>query len=139
VTLRPATLAALAVALLAGCASDPYGRYPDSLYDVISDGTVESRADHVELLSEIVTYHDELGTPPPPGVLAELAWYRASLGDLDQVSRLLALEKKNYPESAKFVEAVERSILGPERDVKKEEEEKRKSDGTKKDGKGERP
>ena len=109
-----AVLAALLAALLAGCASDPFSSYPSSLYDVIEEGSVDARYDHVELLGKIVAHNEKLGRPPPPGILAELAWYKASLGEASEVADLLARERELYPESGTFVTVVEKLLLGPE-------------------------
>jgi hypothetical protein len=113
VTRRLRSLAVLALVGLAGCASDPYGRYPDSLYASLKDDTREARSAHAALLERVIAWSDEQGRPPPPGVCAELAYYRTRLGQRDQAEALLAREEASYPESARFLTMVRKVLADP--------------------------
>ena len=100
------------LALLAGCASDPWSDYPDSLYESLKEDTAEARREHAELLGEIIAYSEKKGSRPPPGVHAELAYYQSLLGEKDRVEDLLRREQEIYPESAPFVAMMRRMLAG---------------------------
>lgn len=102
--------------LMSACAAsgcvDPWIEYEDSLYASLRVPGSESYASHSELLGEIVTHCGEEGRKPPPGILAERGLYLARLGRTDEAKRCLRAEVEAYPESARFVAALERIIEG---------------------------
>jgi hypothetical protein len=106
----------LPLILAAACAAsgcfDPWIDYEESLYASLRVPGPESYASHSDLLGEVVTYYEEKGRKPPPGILAERGLYLARLGRTDEAKRYLKAEVEAYPESARFVAALERIIEG---------------------------
>ena len=103
--------ALLLAALAPGC-SDPWARYEGSLYEALRVPGRETYEQHAALLGEVVAHSREEGRTPPPGVQAEYALYLARTGRPDEAKRLLRAEVASYPESAQFVEALERVLEG---------------------------
>jgi hypothetical protein len=109
-----ATLSILFALYLVACASDPWSSYHGSLHDALSDGTREARSEHAEHLAAIVAAAEKAGRKPPPGIYAELAYYKARLGEPSEMSRLLAKEREAYPESEEFLGMLENLLLDPD-------------------------
>lgn len=105
-------LALVSLCILGGCASNPWERYEDSLYESMRVPGPQVYEQHTDLLGEIVEYYGDRERKPPPGVLAEYGFYLARTGKADQAPRYFQAEKEAYPESAVFVTVLERSIEG---------------------------
>ena len=120
---RPPHLLLIVPLLCAACASSPWDDYQSSLYDSLDVGTKEARNDHAALLTKLVVASEAAGGRPPPGVCAELAFYRSRLGEAGEVDRLLALEEQHYPEAKRFLDAMRRVLVGPEPEDEEEGEE----------------
>jgi hypothetical protein len=114
---RAALLALLPAALLAlatGCETTHYdwGRYEDSVYAITStpDGfDLQAEIDGLEQQLEKSMNHDRL---PPPGLHAHLGYLHSVAGNLDAARQHFENEKRLYPESKKFMDALE-SRLAP--------------------------
>ena len=101
----------VALALGAGCTS-PWERYEDSLYTSLKVPGPEAYARHAELLGEVVEEAEAARRTPPPGILAEYGFYLARAGRTAESKKYFAAEKQAYPESATFVESLERTVEG---------------------------
>ena len=113
---RPVVLPWLAFLslLVSGCAGDPWEAYDDTLYRALRDATKEAVQAHEDLLRRILDEADEAGTLPPPGVAAEYGYALAGRGEAEAGRHFLDLERKHYPESAAFVDALGRAATGEE-------------------------
>ena len=98
--------------LLAGCASDPWERHDDSLYQYLKYATPESREGHVELLGRVVSWNRDAGRTPPPGVMAEYGYFLALQGEQAKALEALDEEARLYPEAAPFVGALRSMVRG---------------------------
>ena len=107
-------LAALALALGAGCTSTHYdwGRYEDSVY------AVTRRPDGFDLGAEIDAMEQQIQKASgkdrliPPGVHAHVGYLHTVAGNADQARAHFETEKTIYPESAQFMDYL-LSLLPP--------------------------
>lgn len=105
-------LCTILLALLAGCASDPWEGHDESLYGFLKYATPDSRRAHLDLLERVVAWNREAGRRPPPGVLAEYAYFLALQGETEKAVQALDEEARLYPEAAPFAGALRRMTAG---------------------------
>lgn len=103
-------LSLLLCSLLASCGSTAWSRYPHSLYGAMKTGTPEAVVAHHQLLASVVKEHEAAGKKPPAGIAAELAYYSHVVGKQAMVQPSLALERRHYPQSEKFLALLERFL-----------------------------
>lgn len=130
--MRWTNLGLLQFCLLASCGSTAWSRYPHSLYGAMKAGTPEAVVAHHQLLASVVEEHEAAGKKPPAGIAAELAYYSHVVGKQAMVQPSLAVERKHYPQSAKFLALLERflpsvPVLDPN-DGKQNEKEAQRND-----------
>jgi hypothetical protein len=104
---RSATLALL---LAAACQSSKWDQYPGSLYTVLREETPAAVRAHRDLLGGLLDEAERGGRRPPPGMSAEFAYYCWLLGARDEARAAIDRERALYPESARFLEVLERFL-----------------------------
>ncbi len=96
------------ILFLGGCASQKniyeWGSYSTSLYKYKKDPTEEKLILHIQNLESIIEVASQKNKQVPPGVYAELGFYKEQSGDPDKASEYYYLEKKTYPESSFFMD-----------------------------------
>jgi len=102
-----------AIFLLSGCANNTmyyWGNYSNSLYQYKKNLTQESLDRHISELLEIVRKSNARNLRVPPGVYAELGFIYTEKGDNVEAIKYFELEKNTYPESAKFMDSLIKSM-----------------------------
>ena len=82
------------------------------LYVTLKEPREETFEEHSQLLSDVIESYESREQKPPPGVLAEYAFYLARLGETEEANRYFKAEMEAYPESAIFVTSLERMMQG---------------------------
>jgi hypothetical protein len=107
-------LACLTIALLGGCASKPPTLYQWQGYqnnvDAYFRGDKLSLDAQTQLMEEDLKKIQASGGAVPPGYYAHLALLYGQQGNLDQFANYVQTEKKQYPESATFMDFLLRNF-----------------------------
>ena len=93
--------------LLAGCRSpDVYywGRYEDLVYTTYAKPDKASPEIQVQIMEEDLQKAISANKPVPPGFHAQLGYLYFQLGKLDLAQREFETEKRQFPESAVFMD-----------------------------------
>lgn len=101
-------LTIVAGAMLVGACGGPemyyYGDYSSTLYAFKKEPGAETREAHLDSLREILKESEKEELRVPPGIYAELGYWLAQDGKMDEAVRYFQLEKRTYPESAKLMD-----------------------------------
>ena len=102
-------LAALAVSLLAGCATRPqplyyWGDYPGLTYSYFQNA--KGAQEQIQALEALREKARARGQALPPGFQAHLAMLYGQVGQTDRLSQNLEAEKQQFPESAPFMDFI---------------------------------
>lgn len=97
--------------VLVGCGHS-WNDYDMSLYRSMKDSSPQAQEAHAQLLSYLIEQSEQDGCKPPPGICAEYAYYLGKLQKSPQAPEYLAKELTHYPESAIFVQVMQRLMEG---------------------------
>lgn len=100
-------LAALAVGMLAGCATQPkplyyWGDYPSMMYSHFQ--SAKGQQEQIAALESTREKARAQGAALPPGFQAHLGMLYGQTGQTDRLLQNLEAEKQQYPESAPFMD-----------------------------------
>ncbi|MBP6800638.1 MAG: hypothetical protein RLZZ220_623 [Pseudomonadota bacterium] len=102
-------LGALAVSLLAGCATRPqplyyWGDYPNVVYSHFQNA--KGQQEQIQALEAIREKARAKGQALPPGFQAHLAMLYGQSGQTDRLAQNLEAEKQQFPEGAPFMDFI---------------------------------
>ena len=107
----------LALALLAGCASQPtlytWGHYEELVYTMYAKPDKAAPELQVAKLEEDFQKARAKNKAVPPGFHAHLGYLYFQLGKLDQARQEFETEKNNFPESAVFMDRLLANLNKP--------------------------
>ena len=87
--------------LSCSCADMRYTRYDESQFALAMNPEEEQVREHLEILE---AWSDDADVPP--GILAEYAYYLASMGRADEARQFFRASIERHPEQAKFIQAL---------------------------------
>lgn len=94
------------ITLCCSCVDVRYARYDESQFAVAMTPAEEQVGEHLEVLE---AWSDDEDVPP--GILAEYAYYLASVGRAEEARQFFGASIERNPEQAKFVEALMNWVL----------------------------
>jgi hypothetical protein len=94
------------VALCCSCVDMRYTRYDESQYALAMTPAEEQVGEHLEVLKD---WSDDKDVPP--GILAEYAYYLASVGRTAEARQIFLASVDRNPEQATFVQALMNWVL----------------------------
>ena len=102
-------LAALAVGLLAGCATQPkplhyWGDYPSVMYSHFNNA--KGQQEQIQALEAMREQARAKGLPLPPGFQAHLGMLYGQSGQAGRLAESLEAEKQQFPEGAPFMDFI---------------------------------
>ena len=106
-------LAALAVGLLAGCATRPqplyyWGDYPGLTYSYFQNA--KGAQEQIQALEALREKARARGQALPPGYRAHMGMLYAKAGQPDKSADAISAEKAHFPESASFMDFLLRTL-----------------------------
>jgi hypothetical protein len=118
--MRLLIIIALAI-LIAGCAQNTkqylWGNYSQTLYEYKKNPSDITLTKHIDMLQKIVSASDKYKMRVPPGIYSELAYMKKLQDPSYNVTEMLNLEKRTYPESEKFIDFINRTLFNGGTDV----------------------
>ncbi len=108
-----AGMIALALGALDGCGSPSicrWGAYEPSIHALYQNADDERLREQIEVLAKDVEHIRRSGRKVPPGMLGHLGYLCYLSGDPAAAAEYLEAEGEAFPESARFVETMERQI-----------------------------
>lgn len=102
--------------LITGCATQSkpprvyWGQYSKTLYQLKSEPSEVTAAQHKAQLEEIVSKSQEWGIKPPPGICAELGKVYFERGQTDLAVEFMNKEAVSYPESSQLMTQIIQKI-----------------------------
>ena len=95
--------------LCCSCVDMRYARYDESQFALAMTPAEEQVGEHLEVLE---AWSDDEDVPP--GILAEYAYYLASMGRADEARQYFRASIERNPEQAKFIQALMNWVLPSE-------------------------
>jgi hypothetical protein len=89
------------ILFVASCSTTPWQRYDNSLFASVFEPSEETFKDHIESLEHFASQES-----PPPGMCAELAYYKCLANQSEEADMWLQKEVALWPESAQMVAAL---------------------------------
>lgn len=94
-----------------------WGSYSQTLYEYKKNPSNENLIKHIDMLQKIVSASNKYNMRVPPGVYSELAYMKKLQDPAFNVTELLELEKRTYPESEKFMNFLSNTMFRMGTDV----------------------